>query len=82
MVLACFLMIFGQIFDKELSLKTGQATVHNYIDHLMDLVKNKKVVLDDIITHRLPLREAPKGYEIFNKKQDNCLKVVLDPWAA
>ncbi|MBC76658.1 MAG: glutathione-dependent formaldehyde dehydrogenase [Halobacteriovoraceae bacterium] len=73
---------FGQIFDKELSLKTGQATVHNYIDHLMDLVKNKKVKLDDIITHRLPLREAPKGYEIFNKKQDNCLKVVLDQWAA
>jgi S-(hydroxymethyl)glutathione dehydrogenase/alcohol dehydrogenase len=69
----------AQIFDKGIRLRAGQAPVHNYVDHLADLVASGKVVLDDIITHRLPLSEAAKAYEIFNKKQDGCLKVVLKP---
>ncbi|MFD1255260.1 zinc-dependent alcohol dehydrogenase [Mucilaginibacter terrae] len=68
-----------RIFDKGLTIKQGQAPVLNYIDHLIDLVKEEKVVLDDIITHTLPLSEAAKGYEIFSKKQDDCVKVVLKP---
>jgi S-(hydroxymethyl)glutathione dehydrogenase/alcohol dehydrogenase len=69
----------SQIFDKGLSVRTGQAPVHKYIDELIRLVSDKKVVLDDIITHTLPLSEAPHGYDIFNKKEDNCVKVVLKP---
>jgi threonine dehydrogenase-like Zn-dependent dehydrogenase len=70
---------FGQIFDKGVSFKTGQAPVHVYIDQLIKLVTEGKVKLDDIITHRLPLSEARHAYDIFNKKQDNCVKVVLKP---
>ncbi len=70
---------FGQIFDKGVSLKTGQAPVHVYIDQLIKLVTEGKVKLDDIITHRLPLSEARHAYDIFNKKEDNCVKVVLKP---
>jgi len=69
----------GQIFDKSLRLYTGQAPVHNYIDDLMMLVQEGKIQTDDIITHRLPLHEAPWAYEIFNGKQDDCVKVVLKP---
>jgi len=69
----------GQIFDKGISVRMGQAPVHRYIDELIEIVKSGKVVLSDIITHRLPLSEAPHGYDIFNKKKDNCVKVVLKP---
>ena len=66
-------------FDKGLTLRGGQAWVHRYIDHLISLVQEGKVKLDDIITHTVPLAEASRMYDIFNKKEDNCLKVVLKP---
>lgn len=69
----------GQLFDKSITLRMGQAPVQNYIDELLDLVENKKVILDDIITHQLPLDQAEHAYDIFCKKQDNCVKVVLKP---
>ncbi|MBE8712108.1 zinc-dependent alcohol dehydrogenase [Sphingobacterium hungaricum] len=68
-----------RIFDKGITIKQGQAPVLNYIDELIDLVKDHKVVLNDIITHSLPLDEAAKGYDIFDKKEDECVKVVLKP---
>ncbi len=70
----------GQFFDKGLRIKGGQAPVHKYIDELLEYVKDGKVKLDDIITHRLPLSEVAHGYDIFDKKEDNCVKVILDPW--
>lgn len=69
----------GQAFDKGVRLAMGQATVHKYIDDLIRLVVDGQVRLDDVMSHRLPLSEAPKGYEIFNEKKDNCVKVVLKP---
>jgi threonine dehydrogenase-like Zn-dependent dehydrogenase len=70
----------GQMFDKGIRITgIGQAPVHRYIDQLLGLIEQGKVVADDIITHRLPLDEAPHGYDIFNKKEDNCVKVVLKP---
>lgn len=69
----------GQIFDKGLKLAFGQAPVHKYIDELLSLVEGRKIKLDDIITHRLPLTEAPHAYEIFSEKKDGCVKVVLKP---
>lgn len=71
----------GQFFDKGITLKGGQAPAQKYIDILLQEVVNGKVRLDDIITHRLPLSQIEHGYEIFKKKEDNCVKVVLDPWA-
>lgn len=69
----------GKIFDKNITVKGGQAPVHAYIDDLMEMVRDKKVVLDDIISHKLPLSEAVHGYKIFNEKKDNCVKVILKP---
>ncbi|MBF9253249.1 glutathione-dependent formaldehyde dehydrogenase [Pontibacter sp. 172403-2] len=66
-------------FDKGVTLMGTQAPVHIYIDHLLNLVQEGKVTLDDIITHTLPLSQAAHGYEIFKKKEDNCVKVVLKP---
>lgn len=70
----------GQIFDKGILLRAGQAPVHAIIDKLMKHVENGEVKLDDIITHRLSLNNVAKGYELFDKKEDGCVKVVLDPW--
>jgi threonine dehydrogenase-like Zn-dependent dehydrogenase len=70
----------GQIFDKGITIKAGQCNVHPIIDTLMDHVQSGRVKLDDIITHRLSLEDVSTGYEIFDKKKDGCVKVVLDPW--
>lgn len=70
---------WGQIFDKGVTIKSGQAPVQTYIDELLELVTSKKVILDDIVTHSLPLDQAAHAYEIFCNKEDNCLKVVLKP---
>ena len=68
-----------RIFDKGITIKQGQAPVLNYIDELIGLVDQGKVVLDDIISHQLPLSDAAKGYELFDEKKDDCVKVVLKP---
>lgn len=68
-----------QMFDKGLTIKQGQAPVLNYIDHLMELVSTGKVVLDDIITHKLPLSQVSHAYQIFQDKEEDCVKVVLKP---
>jgi threonine dehydrogenase-like Zn-dependent dehydrogenase len=70
----------GQFFDKGIILKGGQAPAHKHIDTLLKYVVEGKVKLDDIITHRLPLSEIAHGYDIFKNKQEDCVKVVLDPW--
>jgi S-(hydroxymethyl)glutathione dehydrogenase/alcohol dehydrogenase len=69
----------GQLMDKGITLWAGQAPVHTYIDELSKLVQDKKVFLDDIISHKVPLTEAANAYHIFNQKEDNCMKVVLKP---
>src|ERR1700760_4473738 len=71
----------GQFFDKGIIVKGGQAPAHKYIDELLGYVKEGKVRLDDIITHRLPLSEIAHGYKVFKEKEEDCVKVVLDPWA-
>lgn len=68
-----------RIFDKGITIRQGQAPVINYIDELIGLVNEEKVVLDDIITHKLSLEQAAHGYKIFNDKEDECVKVVLKP---
>jgi len=70
----------GQFFDKGIILKGGQAPAHKHIDKLLKYVEDGKVRLDDIITHRLPLSEISHAYDIFSNREDNCVKIVLDPW--
>lgn len=69
----------GQLFDKGVRLNMGQALVHRYIDDLLGHVESGKLRLDDVISHRLPLEDAVKAYDMFNKKEDDCVKVVLRP---
>lgn len=71
----------GQFFDKGIIMKGGQAPAHKHIDKLLGYVQEGKVRLDDIITHRLPLSEISHAYSIFKKREDGCVKVVLDPWS-
>lgn len=68
-----------RIFDKGLTLRFGQANVQQYIDQLFTLVSEGKVILDDIITHRLPLQEVSHAYHIFKHKEEGCVKVILKP---
>ncbi len=71
----------GKFFDKGIIMKGGQAPAHKYIDELLEYVESGKVKLNDIITHRLSLTDVSHGYEIFKKKEEDCVKVVLDPWS-
>jgi S-(hydroxymethyl)glutathione dehydrogenase / alcohol dehydrogenase len=57
----------------------GQCPAHTYVEPILDLIKQNKFDATDIITHRLPLDEGKKAYELFDQKLDNCIKVVLKP---
>jgi threonine dehydrogenase-like Zn-dependent dehydrogenase len=70
-----------QMFDKQINLRMGQANVKRWIDDLMPLVcaDDDPLGVEDFATHHLPLEQAPHGYEIFQKKQDNAFKILLKP---
>ena len=70
-----------QLFDKGLQLRMGQAHVKRWIPEILPLLTGDDDPLgtEDLTTHALPLEEAPHGYEIFQKKQDGAIKVVLRP---
>jgi len=70
---------FGALMNKGLTIKTGQTHVHRYLEPLTRLIQGGKIDPSFVITHRMPLADAPRGYEIFNNKQDECVKVVLKP---
>ncbi|ADV67252.1 zinc-dependent alcohol dehydrogenase [Deinococcus maricopensis] len=71
----------GAFVNKGLTLHTGQTHVHRYLDRLTDHIVRGDVDPTVIITHRMPLDEAPEAYKLFKHKHDNCIKCVLDPWA-
>jgi threonine dehydrogenase-like Zn-dependent dehydrogenase len=70
-----------QMFDKQLTLRMGQANVRRWIDDLLPLVcgDDDPLGVESFATHRLPLADAPHAYEIFQKKQDGAFKVLLQP---
>ena len=70
-----------EMFDRGLTLRMGQCHVKRWIDDILPLVTDDSDPLgtEDLATHVLPLEEAPHGYEIFQKKTDDCIKVVLNP---
>ena len=72
-----------QIFDKQLTLKMGQANVRRWIDDIMPLLERDDDVLgvESFATHHLPLSEAPAAYDMFQKKQDGAFKIVFQPGA-
>lgn len=70
---------WGEIFAKGLRVAGGQTPVQKYWGRLLDHVPGGRLHPEAIITHRLPLDEELRGYEIFDQKQDGCIKVVLKP---
>ncbi|GAA4726680.1 zinc-dependent alcohol dehydrogenase [Isoptericola chiayiensis] len=71
-----------QLFDKQVTLRMGQANVRRWTDELLPLVEDAADPLGvlDLRTHRLPLEHAAEAYRTFQRKEDGCIKVVLDPW--
>ena len=69
----------GDIFNRNIDIKSGQAPVIPYMKHLYQLVSERKVDIGDVVTHVLPLDQAKHGYELFDTKMDECIKVVLKP---
>jgi threonine dehydrogenase-like Zn-dependent dehydrogenase len=68
------------MFDKQLQLRMGQANVHRWVDDILPLLTDDDPLgVDNFATHRLPLEEAPKAYETFQKKQDGAVKILLRP---
>jgi S-(hydroxymethyl)glutathione dehydrogenase/alcohol dehydrogenase len=70
---------FGDIFQRNVNIRTGQAPVIHYMPHMYNLIAEGKVDPGDIITHVLPLNQAKHGYEVFDTRTDNCIKVLLKP---
>ncbi len=69
----------GAIMNKALTIKTGQTHVQRYFRPLLERIQNGEIDPSFVVTHRLRLGEAPKGYDMFLNKQNNCVKVVLKP---
>ncbi|MGG3799194.1 zinc-dependent alcohol dehydrogenase [Metabacillus fastidiosus] len=69
----------GPFFSRNITIKMGQAPARHYMPRLYEQIINGHIDPTKIITHKLPLEEAPHGYKIFNDKEDNCIKVILKP---
>jgi threonine dehydrogenase-like Zn-dependent dehydrogenase len=69
------------LFDKGVTLRMGQAHVKRWVDDVMPLLTrdDDPLGVEDLATHRVPLEQAPRAYEMFQKKEDGAIKVVLKP---
>ncbi len=72
----------GAAFAKGLTMRMGQTHVHRYLRPLLTRIENNEIDPSFVITHRVPLEQAPWAYRTFRDKQDGCIKVVLKPHAA
>ena len=70
-----------QIFDKQLTLRMGQANVRRWVDDIVPLLSgdDDPLGVDTFATHHVPLTDAPRAYEMFQKKEDGAFKVVFKP---
>jgi threonine dehydrogenase-like Zn-dependent dehydrogenase len=70
-----------ELFDKQIQIRMGQANVKRWIDEIMPLVAGDgdPLGVEDLATHRVPLRDAPHAYEIFQNKEDGAIKILLEP---
>jgi hypothetical protein len=69
----------GSWMNRSLTLRTGQCHVQRYMKPLLQRIEHGEIDPTRVITHTLPLEQAPRGYDIFKNKEDNCEKVVLKP---
>jgi threonine dehydrogenase-like Zn-dependent dehydrogenase len=69
----------GALMNRGLTIKTGQCHVQRYMRPLLERIQNGEIDPSFVVTHRLDLSDAPMGYELFKRKLDDCVKVVLKP---
>jgi S-(hydroxymethyl)glutathione dehydrogenase/alcohol dehydrogenase len=70
---------FGDIMNRNITIRTGQAPIIPYMETLYQLLADNKIDPSDIVTHRLPLDDAEHGYHAFDTKTEDCIKVILKP---
>ncbi len=68
-----------EAYDKNLTFTVGRCPARAVLEELIPMVRRKEHDLTAVISHRLPLDQGPRGYEIFDRKEDRCTKVVLEP---
>lgn len=71
--------LLGDAFDKGLTLAMGQTHVQKYLPELLDAIEDGRLQPDVIISHRMKLADAARGYDVFDAKKEDCRKVVLTP---
>ena len=69
----------GSFMNRSLTMRTGQCHVQRYWQPLLDRIQNGEIDPSFVITHRMRLDDAPNGFDIFNNKQDDCIKIVMKP---
>lgn len=69
----------GAVMNRSLTIRSGQCHVQRYMRPLLERVQRGEIDPSFVVTHRLRLDEAPKGYDMFLNKEDDCVKVVLKP---
>ncbi len=72
-------MPMGSFMNRALKMRTGQTHVQKYMLMLLDRIERGEINPTEIITHRVPLDQAPQAYKMFREKADDCLKVVMTP---
>ena len=69
----------GSVMNRSLTIKTGQCHVQRYMRPLLERIERGEIDPSFVITHQMRLDDAPKGYDMFVNKEDECVKVVLKP---
>jgi threonine dehydrogenase-like Zn-dependent dehydrogenase len=67
------------MMNRSLTIRTGQCHVQKYLRPLLERIRKGEIDPSFVITHHLPLEQAPEGYAMFRDKQDDCIKIVLKP---
>ncbi len=71
----------GSVMNRSITIRSGQCHVQRYMRPLLERIERGEIDPTFIVTHRLGLDEAPAGYETFKHKEDDCVKMILDPSA-
>jgi threonine dehydrogenase-like Zn-dependent dehydrogenase len=69
----------GSVMNRSLTIKAAQTHVHRYMRPLLERIQRGDIDPTFIITHQMPLEQAPQAFDMFVNKQDECIKIVLKP---
>ena len=69
----------GAVMNRSLTIKTGQTHAQRYFKPLLDRITNGDIDPSFVVTHRMKLDDAPQGFDIFNRKEEGCIKIVMTP---